>query len=470
MNKKYFKVIELFDREKLYIPHTEVRFKTSDSCWQKVYDAAESVEKNNIWKFQGKDVLIEGGQYKGLWLETQPMGGDMYAKRNIEVALNNQLFFMENIRTDGRLPSVIRSRADGSLDLMYSHFQGYCFPYHALNVYYWIGKDREYLEFLLKTLIAFDEYLWRVRDSDGDGCLELWCRWDTGEDNSTRIAEAPCAWGEDYPPEGQGRVPYESMDIMAYSYDGRKTVSEIYEILGDREKARIWKSKADSVAKKIKDYLWIEEKNACFDRDCENKFMDVLIHNNLRVMYHGAFSKDMADRFVKNHLLNPHEFWTPMPLPSISVSDPLFRNNKKNDWSGQPEGLTYQRAIRALENYGHYDIVPNLGHKLCDAISKNDPILFTQQFDPFTLEPSVGEGNDYGPTILAFLEYTAHMYGVYKHRDSMVWNMAEKGNWEYTQIIDGKEYTMIAEGEKGTCIADGKIVANIGVGERFVLN
>ena len=459
----------MFELSKIVFPHTNVEFKTSDSKWQKVYDAAEMVEKQNIWNFCGRDVLIEGGHYKGLWLETQPMGGEMYAKRNVSVALNNQLFFIENIRRDGRLPSVIRRKGDGSLDLMFSHFQGYCFPHHALNMYYWIDKDRDYLNMLLNTLISFDNYLWKTRDSDGDGCLELWCRWDTGEDNSTRISDAPNAWGDDFPPVGQGRVPYESMDIMAYSYDGRKTISEIYEIFGDFETSKLWKAKADAVALKIKEYLWIEDRNACFDRDCDNEFMDVLIHNNLRVMYHGAFSQDMADKFVKNHLLNPEEFWTPMPLPSIAVNESIFRNHKKNDWSGQPEGLTYQRAIRALENYGYFDIIPKLGHKLCEALAMNDPVLFTQQFDPFTCEPSVGEGNDYGPTILAFLEYTAHMYGVYKYRDCMVWNMAEAGHWEYTQIIEDKKYTLVAEGSQGACLINGKKISDISAGKRFVL-
>ena len=43
---------------------------------------------------------------------------------------------------------------------------------------------------------------------------------------------------------------------------------------------------------------------------------------------------------------------TPTPLPSIAISDPRFKNDGGNDWSGQPEGLTFQRAIRGLENYG----------------------------------------------------------------------------------------------------------------------
>ena len=36
-----------------------------------------------------KHVLREGADYDGVCLETQPMGGEMYAKRDMEVALNN---------------------------------------------------------------------------------------------------------------------------------------------------------------------------------------------------------------------------------------------------------------------------------------------------------------------------------------------------------------------------------------------
>ncbi len=95
--------------------------------------------------------------------------------------------------------------------------------------------------------------------------------------------------------------------------------------------------------------------------------MDILLHNNIRVMDHGAFDQEMADRFIAHHMLNPKEFWTPMPLPSIAVNDAFFRNNDDNDWSGQPEGLTYQRAIRAIENYGHYAELTMIGKKPMEA-------------------------------------------------------------------------------------------------------
>ena len=116
-------------------------------------------------------------------------------------------------------------------------------------------------------------------------------------------------------------------------------------------------------------------------------------------MYWGSITQEMADRFVKEHLLNPNEFWTKLPLPSVAVNDPLFRNVTTNNWSGQVEALTYQRAIRALEKYGYDELLPVLGRKLFEAIGEK--CVFVQQYDPFTSVPSAvaleGEQDAYGP-------------------------------------------------------------------------
>ncbi|MFZ4766173.1 MAG: hypothetical protein ACOYMN_14580, partial [Roseimicrobium sp.] len=92
------------------LPRTEVSFRTSDAELQRLYDAAESQAASNIVQFTPTmKALVEGGGYQGVWLETQPMGGEMYAKRNLEVALNNQIIFMLGQRADGRLPGMVTS-------------------------------------------------------------------------------------------------------------------------------------------------------------------------------------------------------------------------------------------------------------------------------------------------------------------------------------------------------------------------
>ena len=450
--------------------HTEVLFSTADTKWQRVFDAAERTEKNNIVTWQDKKMLVEGGVYQGLWLETQPMGGDMYAGRCLETAYNNQNSFIEYIRADGRLPSVIRF-GESAPELMYSHFQGYCFPYHALNVWYRTGKDTDYLRRLYDALERFDSYLWRTRDTDGDGCLESFCVWDTGEDGSTRFFGGPDAWGSDEAPYGQARLPYESMDVMSYSYDGRITLAEISAILGNGEEKK-WRAGAESVKKKLNSYLWWEERGALFDRDCDNKFLDTLIHNNLRVMYHGAYDKSKAHRFVREHLTNPEEFFTPMPLTSIAANDPLFVSDAYNNWSGQPEGLTYQRAIRAMENYGYYGLLAIFGHNLCDALAMNDPVIFTQQFDPYTSEPQAAfctASGDYGPSILAFMGYTSHLYGVEILRDRAIFStLGDCGGCEYTQIEGERAYTVKNDGNRAAIFVDGRQITSVDCGTRVI--
>ncbi len=445
------------------IPETSVAFHTADAGMQRVYDDAVRKCRLNLTDFCGRRVLVEGGGYEKIWLETQPMGGEMYAKRDVQAALNNQLLFMETQRADGRMPGSITVE-NGKIVPQFNKFQGFCFPEPALNLYYWIGKDREYLSLLYDSLIKLDAYLWRVRDSNSDGCLESWCVTDTGEDGALRYGDAPFWWTEDAPPTDAQVVPIQSMDFMSFSFAARDALAKISPILGD-EKAAYWRAKADDVRAKMRAYLWDDARGACFDRDRHGRVMDTLLHNNLRVMYWGAFDQAMADRFVREHLLNPADFWTPFPLPSVAASDPLFRNNPGNDWSGQPQGLTYQRAIRALERYGYQGLHIPLANKLIGAVGAAG--VFPQQFDAFTGKP--GSGKDgYGPTMLAVLEYIERLHGVHLEGDERWWGAAGGTETEYTQAIDDVTYTLRCDGKTAHAQVNGREVAVFDAGQRLV--
>ena len=71
------------------LSETSVSFRTEDEKLQRVFDAAESKCRANLRSFGGRTVLVEGGGYEKIWLETQPMGGEMYALRSLEAAVNN---------------------------------------------------------------------------------------------------------------------------------------------------------------------------------------------------------------------------------------------------------------------------------------------------------------------------------------------------------------------------------------------
>lgn len=105
---------------------------------------AEAKAKWNIAGFGKYQVLVEGAEYKNVWLETQPMGDYMYAKRNLEVAINNILIFMDYQRDDGRFPGMLRYK-NGVITAFYGWFQGYCFPMPAFGLYFCL-ENKEKLD------------------------------------------------------------------------------------------------------------------------------------------------------------------------------------------------------------------------------------------------------------------------------------------------------------------------------------
>jgi hypothetical protein len=77
------------------VPATGVTFRTSDGKLQRLYDEAERKARWNIAAFGQYKVLVEGAENKNVRLETQPMGGYMYAKRDLEFARNNIQIFID---------------------------------------------------------------------------------------------------------------------------------------------------------------------------------------------------------------------------------------------------------------------------------------------------------------------------------------------------------------------------------------
>jgi hypothetical protein len=449
-------------------PATGVTLVSGDPVMQSIFDAAEKNERGLITQFTPTmKVLVEGGGYGHIWLETQPMAAEMYAKRNMEVAYNNINAFLLTQRADGRMVGTIRK----GLVLELDHMQGLYLVAPAFNLYYLLGHDKAFLQRLYDGLAKFDAYLWKTRDSNGDGCLETWCVWDTGEDKSTKYGDAPNAWSADTPPTGHDKVPIQSMDYMGYSYEMRFYLAKISTILGNGQE-NSWATKAQVVKDKINSYLWSPTDHACFDRDKNGKTLKVLLHNNLRVMWHGAFSQQMADDFVKYHLMNRAEFWTTMPLPSIAANDPLFRNNSGNDWSGQPEALTIQRAIRALENYGHFAELTLIGRKLLSSVGSGSGVTFTQQWDPVTGKH--GPGSAYGPAALSTLEYISRMYGIHIQEDTIYWSGLQDPNSTqtlvYTQSWNGNTYRIENGGGKFRAYIGGAQVFEASNGVRVITN
>ena len=456
-------------------------FTCADPAIQRVYDEAVRKSRLNLKDFHGDRVLVEGGGYDKIWLETQPMGGEMFALHDPEAAVNNSLLFMRHQRSDGRLPGSIQ-RLEDRVEAQFNKLQGYCFPAHALNLYYLLGRDAQWLDALEDCLRRFDDWLWHTRAVSGDGLLSSFCVYDTGEDNAVRYGDAPCWWTEDAPPEGFAVVPMASMDITSFSYANWDALAKISRIRGRESEAAACRARANAIAESLRGRLWNESRGALFDRDKRGNTVDVLCHNTLRCMYWGSVSQAMADRFVAEHLLNPSEFWTELPLPSVAADDPAFLNAPENNWSGQCEGLTFQRALFALENYGYEKLVTRLGRRLLRAIAEGG-YAFTQQFDPFTGAPSrvgmrshapIGPDSDepfqdaYGPTMLAALGSIERLWGIGLWNGEVRFSLCGGLPCACSASWNGHAYRLESDGARAVATVDGREVYSGPCGVRVI--
>lgn len=476
------------------LSETSVTLETSDEVLDYVFSEGEKICLDNITLFGEMPVLREGAKYNGVWFETQPMGGEMYALRNMEVALNNHLVFMKYQRRDGKIPGMITcSMPWRGITPNHDWMQGDFFTRSALRMYYLIRKDKEYLALLYDMLRDFDSYLWKYRSKGNGRCLESFCVWDTGDDNNTKllsrgvhtINHGLCF--TETPPTDHGGLPFESAEYMAYSYSHRCVLAEISDILGNGE-GEEWRRRAEETKLRAIERLYDKDKCAFFDRDKNGEIVDVLSLENLKCMYHGLFTQEMADEFIEKHLLNEDEFFTFLPLPNIAANDPVFYLNDKvnnlneemaklvaencsadisdNSWSGPVQGLCYQRAIDALINYGHHAELTILGRKWIRNLAKHKK--FPQQFNPFDGTPSYGEGG-YGPTTLSALEYITLLAGIDYASDRFTMSSGiEEGDSKYTILLFGDTYLLKRAGGVATLYKNGEHVFSFTSGVRVI--
>ncbi|MBQ7915483.1 MAG: hypothetical protein IJ315_01675 [Firmicutes bacterium] len=473
------------------LSNNSVTFKTDDAALQQVFDSCEDLCKKNIREFGDYTCLIEGAKYIGVWLETQPLGGEMYAKRDLSLALANILIFMRYQRRDGRLPGMIRNDNPWhGLSTHYDWMQGCFLPHAALKMYYLLRHDKDYLDMLYKTLKDFDDYLWRYRDSNGNGCLETWCIWDGGDDNSTVfslngiIMPEHGAWGKSVPPTDYQNLPFDSPQYMSYSYACRDVLAKISAILNNDEQ-KMWEDKAKAVLDKAYEMLWDKERHAYFNYDKNGNKVDALSQENVKCMYAGMMTPEMAKQFLEEHLLNEEEFFTHCPFPSIAANDSFFHLNPEqsncyekllelgalshdiddNSWGGPVNGLIWQRSIDAFLNYGFHKETALFGKRFLATLKQEQ--RFVQCYNPFSGKAAPGE-NGYGPTLLAALEYISILCGVNIRYDKVLWSCAaDMGSFEYTQRMFDTDYTLTSDGTNMHAYINGVSLFSMPVGTRI---
>lgn len=352
-----------------------------------------------------RPVLIEGGDYQGIWLECGPHEGLIYARFEPDIALNNHEIFFRHQRADGYLPCWIRPRGPGTAQIQ----MVVPIAKTAWEVVELTGRE-ELLPTAYTACSRFDDWLMKYRNTRGTGLCEAFCEFDTGHDNSPRFAGLPrrCPAQDARQCPAVGKLPYLAPDLSAAVYGGRQALAQMADALDKTAAAETWRQRAEELRQEILKHCFDPEDECFYDVDRDGNFVRVRGDLLTRVCCEHVPDQQMFERLYTRYLHNPEEFWTPYPLPSISAGDPHFDPAcPPNAWSGAAQALTAMRTPRWLPHYGKDKELHYLMRRWVEAIARSTD--FMQQMDPRTGEFSTSP--NYSPAMCVFIDFVDRLDG-----------------------------------------------------------
>ena len=431
-------------------------FQTDHHLLQQKYEAAKERLQLNLTPVYSSEqpVLLDGGIFAGIWLEDGPHENTIYGMFEPAASIAAHRVFFNLQREDGLLPSVVTEenviyamRPDGTGPgyrefLRVGKEEAAKYPENARIICSQVQTvipvaataleaarltgDQQFLEDAYRACSAFDAWIAKYRNTRGTGLFEVFCEFDTGHDHSPRFKGLPksCPGDDSRICPDAGGLPYLAPDMSAMLYGGRKALAEMAGLLGKPGEKVHWEEKAEATREAIFRYCFHEEDVFFYDLDRNNRFIRIKGDVITRVLSEHVVDQALFEKIFQLHIVNPEEFWTPYPLPSIAVNDPCFPKSITHEnlgplgFGGPSLALTALRTPRWLE---YYKKPAHLGHimkRWLDAIMASTD--FMCQLNPFSGEFAVAEG--YSAPALMMVDFVPRLYGVRLEDGKLEWN------------------------------------------------
>ena len=117
---------------------------------------------------------------------------------------------------------------------------------------------------------------------------------------------------------------------------------------GKDDDSRAFAAEYEQMKQRIRDKLWNEKDGIYENRFWDGRFSQRLSPTNFYPMFAGIATPEQAERMVKEHLLNPQEFWGKYVAPTIARNDPAFPDQFY--WRGYDLGPHQLHALRGHQS------------------------------------------------------------------------------------------------------------------------
>lgn len=208
---------------------------------------------------------------------------------------------------------------------------------------------------------------WFSYDSDHNG-LPVW--------NSADAAGTDNQWSRG---GAMSSFEIEGADLASYLMRELRAMAVIANGLGMKADAKAFEKRGDDVAKLINDVFWDEKQGMYFDRNEKTgKRVNVKSATNFMPLFAGAATPERAKRTVREHLMNPAEFWLAYPVASYAKTEPDYYQNptaKECNWRGPTWAPTNYMVFQGLRHYGMHTEARELARRLFTMAIVKNPVL-----------------------------------------------------------------------------------------------
>lgn len=167
-------------------------------------------------------------------------------------------------------------------------------------------------------------------------------KYESGLDNSPIYDDAPFD-------QASGRMHLADVGMTSLYVADCRALEDIARILGRRQDERELRERAARYGARLRT-LWDEKAGIFLNRNLDTGAASLrLSPTNFYPMLAGVATPRQASRMVKEHLLNPSEFWGEWVIPSIARSDAAFQD--QNYWRGRIWGPMNYLVYLGLLNY-----------------------------------------------------------------------------------------------------------------------
>lgn len=245
------------------------------------------------------------------------------------------------------------------------------------------NPDIDFLWEIYAPLVKWNAWWFDQNDDDRDGLVQYTHPYSSGLDNS---------------PLWDHGMPVESPDINTYLVIQMNSLAEMAGILGKHDDAVMWRTRAETLTKRMIEDFWDQE-TGIFRALHDEKPIPVVTPFNLYPLWTGKLPEEMKKRLL-DHLKDPSEFWGDYVLPTVAKNDPAY--NPEKMWRGPVWANINYFFVDALQKIGEFELAREVRDKTLKLIANQPGIR--EYYNPETGEPPAAASAIFGWTAAIFID------------------------------------------------------------------